>query len=121
MTYMPTLPSSDNTPWARPTAINASGVVTGEGTTPVSGHYHAARWDPPTNAVSDLGTLPGDGAYSAGFSINTAGVIVGQSHVGFNVVPYHACRWDPVTHAVLDLPARLAVHVLADMTCPIPA
>jgi probable HAF family extracellular repeat protein len=67
----------DNTgqSWSSANAINQSGTIVGEFTTPL-GLIHAFLYT--NNAMLDLGTFPG-GLYSSAKGINDAGVIVGEA------------------------------------------
>ena len=60
-------------------AINASGIAVGYADVSPRGLQHAVRYDTNTGQLSDLGTLPGAGAESFAYGINTQGQIVGSS------------------------------------------
>jgi len=109
ITHLSPMPGGSS---ANAVAINASGAVTGRSLNAIL-QYRAPLWAPGASIPSDLGALPGDGRHNTGYDINDAGVVVGQSKPGNNVVPVRATRWDPTTHQVLDLGTLGGLNSLA--------
>ncbi len=81
------------------TGVNASGQVVGYSDT-ATGSTHAFITNPSTNAMTDLGTLGGDG--SKAFGINDNGQVTGGSDLVADGW-YHAFITDPSTNLMTDL------------------
>lgn len=77
MTALDTLPGSAIDGDTHANAINASGFIAGDATTP-SFSEHAVLWSP-SNAVRDLGTL--GGSSSSATDVNDAGQVIGWSYL----------------------------------------
>lgn len=73
---------------ARVHDVNAAGQAVGGSGYPHGAQTHAFFWEK-TGGIRDLGTLPG-GDYSAAFSINDAGTVVGTSNTSTSM---HAFTW----------------------------
>jgi probable HAF family extracellular repeat protein len=86
--------------------INNTGFIAGSSnyaTNPTL--YHAFRWDPGTQTMTDLGVLPGaTSPLSFGQGINSTGSVAGySSYSGAATDKYHAFRWDSGTQMMTDL------------------
>jgi probable HAF family extracellular repeat protein len=73
---------------ARVHDVNSSGQAVGGSGHPHGAATHAFFWEK-QSGIQDLGTLPG-GDYSAAYSINDTGVVVGSSNTADNM---HAFSW----------------------------
>ena len=101
MTKLDTLPGSPVEGDTRAYAINASGQIVGDASTP-SFQQHAALWSP-ANAITDLGTL--GGSFSSASDINDAGQVIGTSYLTGDAVQ-HFFVWSSST-GMRDLTAML--------------
>lgn len=93
---------------ARAFAINAGGLIVGEGNYPGGAAHlrHALAWTT-HDSVTDLGTLS-SGKTSHARAVNNNGVIVGDSAIGANEDAPFATVWYAVGQAPVDLNTVLA-------------
>jgi probable HAF family extracellular repeat protein len=85
---------------SRAYGINDASQITGEMAFGFSDtNLHATRWDSPTGAAYDLGTLGGD--TSSGRSINDAGQVVGKADTKTASLP---CLWVAQTPQEIPMP-----------------